>query len=349
MDRRRLVYPGAVVDERKRGVLIWLWIVYGMIVAMVAIGGVTRLTGSGLSMVEWRPLMGALPPMSDAEWQAVFEKYQESPQYQLVNHWMELADFQQIFFWEYVHRLFGRLIGMVFFVPWLVFAIRGRLRGRLLRRTFGAFVLGGLQGVMGWYMVKSGLVDVPAVSHYRLAAHLMLAALCACWVLWIALDLHTPNPQAGSTPTRRRLAIALVALVSIQVAWGALMAGARAGLQFDTFPTMGGALLFPDGIGTLGALDAFDNPITIHAIHRALAWLITLSAIAWWVTTRASVASRRRAATTFAGLCLAQIALGAATVILHVPTHVATVHQVVGFLLLSCGVWILHQERTLRT
>ena len=156
-------------------VFYWLVAVYLMIAAMVLIGGVTRLTGSGLSMVTWRPLMGTLPPLNEADWLAVFEQYKQSPQYLQVNDWMGLSDFKRIFFWEYVHRLFGRLIGLVFFIPWVWLAFRKHLRGRWAARSAVAFVLGGLQGLLGWYMVKSGLVDEPTVSHYRLAAHLSLA------------------------------------------------------------------------------------------------------------------------------------------------------------------------------
>ncbi|MEZ4463423.1 MAG: COX15/CtaA family protein [bacterium] len=187
-------------ERADRAVRAWLWVVWGMILTMVVVGGITRLTGSGLSMVEWRPLMGALPPLSEAEWLAVFEQYKQSPQYQQVNHWMTLGDFERIFFWEYFHRLLGRLIGVVVLVPGLWFLVRRRLRGKRAVQVLLAFVFGGLQGLLGWYMVKSGLVDVPAVSHYRLAAHLSLAFFVGCWILWILMGLRAP---AVRTPAPR--------------------------------------------------------------------------------------------------------------------------------------------------
>ena len=158
-----------------RAVRLWLWSLWLAVLGMVVVGGITRLTGSGLSMVEWQPLIGAIPPLDEASWQAVFARYQLSPQFQQVNHWMQLDDFKRIFFWEYVHRLVGRSVGLLVFVPWLYFVARRRLSRRLALATLGAFALGGAQGLLGWYMVKSGLVDVPRVSHLRLAAHLSLA------------------------------------------------------------------------------------------------------------------------------------------------------------------------------
>ena len=168
-----------------------------MVCLMVLVGGTTRLTGSGLSMVEWRPLMGTLPPLSDAEWVRVFDIYKESPQYQSVNQWMNMADFKQIFFWEYVHRLLGRLIGLVFFLPMLFLWLKGYLVGKQRLRAMVALILGGAQGLLGWYMVRSGLVDIPAVSHYRLAAHLSLAFFLGIYVLWWILDLRSTRTPTG--------------------------------------------------------------------------------------------------------------------------------------------------------
>jgi len=307
-----------------------------MVFAIVLIGGITRLTGSGLSMVEWRPLMGAVPPLTDADWTAVFERYQQSPQYALVNDWMTLADFKRIFFWEFLHRLFGRLIGLAFLVPWVYFLLRRRLTGSLAARTGVAFVLGGLQGLLGWYMVKSGLVDVPAVSHYRLAAHLLLALIVANWLLWILLGLW--RAPTGHSKLRAA-AWVFVAAVGLQIIYGAFTAGTRAGLLFSTFPDMDGAMV-PSGMGVLGVRDLLDNPVTIHFIHRMLAWALAVGAVILFVAGRRQPQPMlRHAVALVLGLVGLQVILGAATVVLDVATWIAVIHQGVGFLVLSAAVF----------
>ena len=335
--------PAAAPD---RPVVWWLWLTWAMIFVMVLIGGVTRLTGSGLSMVEWRPLMGALPPIGEAEWEAVFSQYQQTPQYTLVNGWMGLADFQRIFFWEYLHRLFGRLIGVVFLVPWIIFVVRGRLSGRLRRRTLLAFVFGGLQGALGWFMVKSGLVDVPAVSHYRLAAHLSLALFVGCYILWILLELR-PDQAPRAEPRAARLAWVFVALLSLQIVYGAFMAGSRAGFMYSTWPDMNGAWV-PDGLG-------LTNLIGVHFIHRTLGYVVALAAFAlvWRLRGLGDTSARRRGRALLGGLVVVQVGLGVATVLLNGwiwgghglhPLHVAvaTAHQGVGVLLLTSAVYTAH-------
>jgi cytochrome c oxidase assembly protein subunit 15 len=324
--------------------MIWLGVVYLMIFCMVIIGGVTRLTGSGLSMVEWHPLMGALPPIGETAWLEVFAKYQQSPQYQQVNDWMTLADFKQIFFWEYLHRLFGRLIGLVFVVPWLVLLLRKKLGGRLAFKTAIAFVLGGLQGVLGWYMVKSGLVDIPSVSHYRLAAHLSLALLCACWVLWLLLDIMAPGarPSKGATG---KIAWAMLAIVSLQVVYGAFMAGTRAGYLYPTFPSMNGHWFPPQAF----AYEPFfrnvvESPFGIHFFHRTFGWLtaavvIWFCGFAWKKTTSWHGRLATRAMVPVIAL---QIALGAITVLWRVPIWSAAMHQAGGFVLLSLALAAAH-------
>ena len=345
-----------------RLVLAWLWAVYGMVVAMVLVGGITRLTGSGLSMVEWRPLMGALPPLSDAEWQQVFAKYQLSPQFEQVNHWMGLDDFKRIFFWEYLHRLLGRLIGVVFIVPWLWLALRKKLRGALLWRTALAFVLGGLQGLLGWYMVKSGLVDQPAVSHFRLAAHLLLALVVAGWVLWLILDVararrlaDQPSAQAGVTPAASRLpwrlAWALVVLVSLQIVYGAFMAGLRAGHIFPTFPLMYGSL-FPEVAYSLEPWwrNLLMSPHGIHAIHRTMGYVVLLAVAGTFVALRRHLHSAQQRLARWGLLAAAATAvtLGAVTVLLHVPVWSGVAHQAAGVLVLSLALALAHayQPRT---
>ncbi len=333
-------------SSRHRPVLIWLIVLYAMVLLMVVIGGITRLTGSGLSMVEWHPLMGALPPIGDEAWQAVFAQYQESPQYQQVNHWMTLSDFKTIFFWEYFHRLFGRLIGLAFVLPWLFFLLRGRLRDGLAGRTAIAFALGGAQGILGWYMVKSGLVDVPAVSHYRLAAHFMLAMLVGHYLLWLILDLA--SRRAAVTPANPlilRYGWGLVALTSVQLTWGAFMAGTRAGSLFSTFPDMNDAFV-PPGMWQLTPLwrNLLDNPIHIHFTHRLLGWVLAFACLFAWLLIRKVAVTPRQvwAGRLLLALPLLQMVLGAATVMSYVSTPMAVAHQLGGVLVLSAAVFAVH-------
>ena len=313
-----------------RSVVVWLSVLLAMVVLMVVVGGVTRLTGSGLSMVEWHPLMGALPPMDEAGWVAAFEKYQRFPQYQQVNDWMGLADFQRIFFWEYLHRLLGRLVGLVFFVPWAWLVARGRLRGPWMWRTLLAGVLGGLQGLLGWFMVKSGLVDVPAVSHLRLAAHLGLAFFVACWIAWLLFSALPDDSEATPRPGVARAAWAALSLVALQTAYGAFMAGTRAGFLYATFPDMHGELV-------PALADPLNDPTTIHFVHRTLAYVVALVVAGWWgAARRAATSTRQRlAADLAAGLVVMQFGLGVATVVLTVPTAIATAHQLGALALLS--------------
>jgi heme A synthase len=241
-------------NNSQRAVAWWLFACCAMVFVTMVVGGVTRLTHSGLSIVEWKPLIGALPPLSHADWLELFAKYQQTPEFIKRNHDMTLDGFQFIFWWEWAHRLSGRLIGVVFFVPYVWFLLRGKLRGALAAKVFGFFILGGLQGAMGWYMVKSGLVDDPRVSQYRLAAHLGLAFLLFGLMFWTGLGMlqaRQAKVGAGDTArTTRRLGNGLVALVFIMVLSGALVAGIHAGLAYNTFPLMNGqfrAARDPDG------------------------------------------------------------------------------------------------------
>ena len=325
----------------------WLLGIYALIALMVAVGGITRLTGSGLSITEWRPIMGALPPLDDASWQHAFDLYRATPQFEKTNHWMSLSDFKGIFFWEWFHRLLGRLIGVVFFVPWLWFTVRGHLKGRWARATAVAFVLGGLQGALGWFMVASGLVDVPQVSHYRLAAHLSLAFLVGHYVLWLVLELRCVRRGLGSPPTPSSEALqnawrpavpvlAFLALLLLQVVYGGFMAGSRAGYLFQTFPDMNGAWWF-------SSPDYWNDPAGIHLVHRMLGWLVAFAGVglAWWL--RGTGPGRLLGA-----VVVAQFALGVATVMTGVDVTLAVAHQLGGWALLSAGVLCLHRVATTR-
>ncbi|RMF16597.1 MAG: heme A synthase [Candidatus Dadabacteria bacterium] len=324
-------------QQNHRPVVRWLWVIYGMIVGMIALGGITRLTGSGLSMVEWAPLFGVVPPLNEADWLATFAKYKQFPQYKLVNQWMTLDDFKRIFFWEYLHRVWGRLIGLVVLLPMLWFWRTGRLEGTPKGRIVAMFFLGGLQGVVGWIMVRSGLVDQPAVSHIRLAIHLLLALFIAQWVLWLILDLQSP-PRADVPSRTRRMIIGLLVLVVVQIAWGAFVAGTRAGYLFSTFPTMNG-YWWPPAPPEQTALHAlFHDPAWLHATHRWLGLLVFGHAIG--TAMRLRTAAPGAARLLFATISV-QVVLGIATVLSHVQIGLAVSHQLGGALLLSVVTWLL--------
>lgn len=335
--------------QPSRAVATWLFSLYLMVFAMVIVGGATRLTGSGLSMVEWQPLMGVLPPLSESDWIEAFQKYQRSPQYQLVNHWMALSDFKRIFVWEYAHRLLGRLIGVVFLVPWLFFLIRRRLDRPLAWKTFVAFLLGGAQGLLGWLMVKSGLVDDPAVSHYRLAAHLVLALVVGHYLLWLFLDVRRPIASRSPAQPRSRLNAptwSFIGLLALQIVFGALMAGKHAGLVAATFPDMNGEWI-PSTFWSIEPWwrDLLENPMSIHFLHRLLGAAVTLSAVglAYWAHRCARTRSERSLAWFLAGLTLLQFFLGVLVVIWFVPLHAAIAHQTCAFIILSVAVALAHR------
>jgi cytochrome c oxidase assembly protein subunit 15 len=332
----------------RRPIAAWLLACCALVFAMVVVGGITRLTHSGLSIVEWQPIVGALPPLDDNAWQETFRKYQETPQFRQVNPDMDLAGFKRIFWWEYVHRLLGRLIGAAFLAPLLWFAARGRISRELTWKLAGIFVLGGLQGAMGWYMVQSGLVDDPRVSQYRLAAHLALALAIYAAMLWIALGLLFPRATVAPPRALRRFAVCLVALVFAMALSGAFVAGIRAGLAYNTFPLMNGHLV-PPGIFMIEPwyLNFFNNIATVQFDHRVIAWLLAILVPWFWVRVRrAPVPPRARIA---ADLLLAalglQIALGITTLLNTVPIPLAAAHQAGALLVLTAAVLALHSLR----
>ena len=325
------------------GVSRWLLALWALTLIMVAVGGITRLTGSGLSMVDWKPLMGAIPPLTDQAWRDVFAQYQQSPQFQLVNHWMGLGDFKRIFLWEYVHRLLGRTIGVCFLLPYIYFLATRRLRGRAVLRTAIAFILGGAQGLLGWYMVKSGLVDRPEVSHLRLAAHLSLAFFVGQYLLWLALDFrpYSPSPTIEPSPASWLAWPLLWVLISIQIIFGAFMAGLRAGVLSSTFPDING-LYLPSHFFRFPSLwdNLINNPLAVHWTHRALGFVVAFAVVA--MTIPLLRAKPTRSQTIGSALLLAatgaQFLLGVATVMLGVPIWMAVCHQVGAYLLLSSAV-----------
>ena len=328
----------------RRAVGSWLIALWLLVLLMVSVGGITRLTGSGLSIVEWAPVSGTLPPLRESDWQDAFDAYRASPQFQQQNHWMQLDDFKRIFFWEYVHRLLGRVIGLVFFVPWLWFVIRGTLRGAWAWRRFGLLILGGLQGALGWFMVKSGLVNEPRVSHYRLAAHLLLAMSVGQWILWQALELGRPRDPRSALPARERwFVLGSLPLLVLQLTYGAFMAGTRAGHISSTFPDMNGHYA-PSWFFSAGSLAAnlFDNPLSIHYLHRALGFAVLAYAAGAVIWLHRRGAEVRLACYGFSAAVLGQFALGVLTVILGVPTPVAVAHQAGAYIVCAAAVVLCH-------
>lgn len=339
---------GTRQNANDRAIGVWLMICAGMVLAMVVIGGITRLTGSGLSIVEWRPVMGFLPPLSDVAWGRLFDLYRTTPQYLDVNAGMSMAEFRAIFWWEYVHRLWGRLIGLVFFLPFVWFAIRGRVRKSLVPRLILLFLLGGAQGALGWYMVRSGLVDIPEVSQYRLAAHLSLAFLIYAALVWTGLSLIFPSPatiadRVGSQV--RRLALLTLGLIALTILSGAFVAGTDAGLIFNSFPLMDGGILPPGYFDHAAA--PFEDHGTIQFHHRVLA-LVSLATVAalWWRSRWLALAPRTRmVANGLMVMAVLQVALGITTLLLVVPVHAAAAHQAGAVLLFTMILWFVHELR----
>lgn len=326
----------------RRAVAAWLLVCAAFVLAMVAVGGVTRLTHSGLSMVEWQPLVGAIPPLSQADWQELFEKYRQTPEFKQVNHAMDVAGFKTIFWWEYFHRLLGRTIGLVFFAPFVWFLWRRKIDRRIAWQLGGVFLLGALQGALGWYMVKSGLVDDPRVSHFRLTAHLGAALAIFAAELWIALGLLFPRGQRMD-----RLAAALPWLVFAMALSGGMVAGLRAGYAYNTFPLMNGYVVPPETFMLQPWWENFFyNMAAVQLAHRTLFWtLAVLVPLTWWRSR-----SRWRQRGTLAGNVLlaafvVQATLGISTLLLGVPIALAALHQAGAVLLFAAALWTAHSSR----
>jgi cytochrome c oxidase assembly protein subunit 15 len=344
MSRR---YPDQLDDSTRRQVAAWLLICCSMIFAMVILGGVTRLTGSGLSMVEWDPIFGVVPPLDQQAWESVFTKYQQSPEYRKINLGMDLHGFKSIYWFEFSHRLLGRSIGTVFLLPFLYFLWRGKLTARLVPRLALAFVLGGLQGLLGWYMVKSGLVDNPHVSQYRLTAHLGLALLIYAYLLWLLYGLlFKESGSPGNPPGLRTAAKLLLALVAVTIVSGGFVAGLKAGHAYNTFPKMGDQWLPPAGwMLEPGWRNLFENIATVQFDHRLLA-LVTFTAILlFWLSTlrQRLTVSARTAAHLLMLMASIQVALGVSTLLMHVPVALAATHQGGALVLLTLALLLFHR------
>ncbi|HEY2540211.1 MAG TPA: COX15/CtaA family protein [Stellaceae bacterium] len=371
--------PAAVANPAPKAVAAWLFCCCGLIFAMIVVGGITRLTLSGLSITEWNPVIGVIPPLTQAQWAAEFQRYQLVPEYRTLHYGMSLADFKTIFFWEYTHRLVGRLIGVAFAVPLAWFWIRGRLPRGLAPALLGILALGGAQGVLGWYMVESGLVHRVEVSQYRLVAHLALALAIYSLILWTALGLLSPSPpfrgkregpakregEVGAgrseiphlTPTFsaprggegdflwRRAAEVVILLVGLTIAAGGFVAGTRAGLTYNTFPLMDGHLI-PPGYTQLDPFfrNWFENIPAIQFDHRLLAETTFAVVLGLWAfgLRRLSDRPARTALWALFAAVIIQATLGISTLLLVVPIPLAAAHQAGAVLLLTAAIIFRH-------
>lgn len=330
--------PEYLLTARPAAVVRWLWSVAALIVAMVIVGGITRLTESGLSITQWKPVSGIVPPLTHAQWLAEFASYQRIPEYQQLNRGMTLAGFKAIYFWEYLHRLLGRVIGMAFALPLIWFAIRRRIPRGYGWRLVAILALGGLQGAVGWWMVSSGLSVRTDVSHIRLAVHLLTALLILAGIVWTALDLADLARDPLARPARLRpLAAGALLLLAAQIMFGAFTAGLDAGYAFSSWPLMGDAL-FPADVPMLSPAwsNAFDNPVVVQFIHRWLAFVAAGGM--FWLALRAG----RPGGTALVLLVVLQVTLGIATLLSGVQIGIAVAHQANAALLLIAAVAAAH-------
>jgi cytochrome c oxidase assembly protein subunit 15 len=333
----------STTDENDRLIAYWLFFCAAVIFGMILLGGVTRLTESGLSMVDWKPLMGVIPPMSEADWQHMFDKYKQFPEYQKINMGMSLEAFKSIFMYEYLHRVLGRLIGIIFILPFLYFYFTKRIKKGLTPKLIIMLIGGGFQGLLGWYMVKSGLVDQPDVSQYRLTAHLGAAVLIFGFILWTAFGLVNETSQQP-----KELSIfsySLSGLIFLMILSGGLVAGTKAGYAYSTWPLMGDSFI-PSGLYSMSPLwlSAFEDITTIQFNHRIFAYCIVLLVALFAI--KALKANIQGVARTglfvLIGLLILQVTLGISTLIYHVPIPIAAAHQVVAVALLSASLFISH-------
>ena len=332
---------GAVLTARDgRAVAAWLFLCAALTFAIVVVGGVTRLTESGLSITEWQPLVGALPPLTPSDWEALFARYRETPQFHQVFAEIGLEGFKRIFWWEYSHRLLGRTVGLAFLLPFLFFLFKRKLSAELARKLAGIFALGALQGAMGWYMVKSGLVDDPRVSHFRLTAHLGLALLIFSCEFWLALDVLSSHE--GRKP--RTLSLVVLGAVFLMALSGGFVAGLRAGHAYNSFPLMNGRL-FPDELWQLEPWwrNFLWNVATVQFVHRAIFWVLLLLVPSLWFQLKHTGA--RLASHHLLGMFLLQATLGICTLLLAVPVPLAAAHQAGAVLLLACALWTAQASR----
>ena len=335
----------AVFNDDDKLIGRWLTLCAATIFGMILLGGVTRLTESGLSMVDWRPIMGVVPPLSTDDWVYLFDQYKLYPEYQLVNAGMSLAEFKQIFWFEYLHRMLGRLIGLMFFIPLMVFLLTGKVRASLKPHLFTLLFLGGCQGLMGWYMVQSGLIDRPDVSQYRLTAHLGLAIAIYAYIVWLAIGLFSPERQQREGATTSVFSI--IGLVYLMILSGGFVAGTNAGLSFPTWPLMGDSFI-PPALYRDGITSAFEQVTTIHFNHRMLAYVtgvVLIFAALRGLMRSGDTRLRLASILMLTAVCL-QIVLGVSTVLSHVDITIAAGHQSGAVVLLTTVLFWVHCHRT---
>lgn len=332
------VGPASLDYDRLKPVRIWLYFLAAFVLVMVLVGGATRLTESGLSITSWKPISGIIPPLSSADWQAEFEAYQQIPQYQLFKDWMGVEEFKLIFWWEWLHRFLGRMLGFAFAIPFVIFVAQRRLPKSMIWPLAGLFVLGGFQGFLGWWMVSSGLSELTSVSQYRLAAHLCAACVLMLALVWVARGLEPPTE--GVAPSRGWVVATwgLLVLLFIQIGAGAFVAGLSAGLVYNTWPLMNGAFI-PDGLFALDPWwkSAFEHVLTVQFNHRMIAYLITVYVVLMWIWGRHKPG--------YDGLhvwmpaigmtVLLQVFLGIGTVLSVVNIPIALGHQALAFILIG--------------
>ena len=309
-----------------------------MVVAMIFIGGTTRLTGSGLSMVEWRPLFGFLPPLREEEWIRIFELYKLSPEFVQINSWMSLSDFKFIFFWEYFHRVWGRLIGLIFLIPFIYFIYLKRLSGITLFSTILIFLLICIQGIIGWWMVKSGLNEIPTVSQYRLSIHLSMAFIILGLSFWTALDLYE-----GPVKKINFLDKIPIIFICLTIIAGTFVSGMDAGLVYNSFPYMGETIV-PIEYGSLGIFDPFENPVSAQFHHRLLATLTLVIIILYFINYIQKNSINRRIILLSLAI-LSQFIIGIFTLLYSVPIVLGVIHQFGGVLLFLSSLWLLHFQK----
>lgn len=328
--------------KSRPAIRLWLYFTATLIFAMVIVGGATRLTESGLSITEWLPLLGAIPPLNEADWLAAFEKYKQIPQYQTINKGMTLTEFEFIYWWEWSHRFLGRFIGVAFALPAIYFWLTGRLERSLKPKVVALFVLGGLQGALGWFMVKSGLVDRVDVSQYRLAAHLTLAVVIYAAMLWVAFGIGAGKRTPLNVPYGP-MTIAIIGLILLQIALGGFVAGLDAGHGYNTWPLMDGALI-PDGLAAMSPWwkNLFENALTVQFNHRLLAYIVVLVIFIHAARQMTGECRAGSSALVLLLLIFLQMAIGIATLLMHVPISVALVHQGGALFVLAAALWHLH-------
>ena len=339
-----LLQPAITREEQhSRQIAYWLFFCAAVIFGMILLGGVTRLTNSGLSMVDWKPLMGIVPPLSEADWQHMFFKYQQFPEYQKINMGMSLEAFKSIFMYEYLHRVLGRLIGVIFILPFLFFYFTKHIKAGLTPKLLIMLLGGGFQGLLGWYMVKSGLVDKPDVSQYRLTAHLGAAVLIYSFILWTAFGLVSPK---SSQPSQlKTFAYSLSGLIFLMILSGGLVAGTKAGYAYPTWPLMGDSFI-PAGLYSIspGWLAAFEDITTIQFNHRIFAYVIVALVLTFAAKAlKSDIQGPAKIGLFFMlGFLVLQVTLGISTLIFYVPVPVAAAHQVGAVALLSASLFVSH-------